>query len=139
MNLYFINGSDNNGDSMDLFVRAESPQEAFDAWKANDICIGWECCFEGVLSSEPAGDAGVEDLRFFLVPESNVAGAVNWHTPDGVNCVAFAVPKDEAGVPDEDENKCRDCGEEYADGGDGYNGRCPDCADKAEEEGRSDD
>ncbi|NKL08365.1 hypothetical protein GFL39_26205 [Rhizobium leguminosarum bv. viciae] len=41
-------------------------------------------------------------------------------------------------APD-DENKCRDCGEEYADGGDGYNGRCPDCADKAEEEGCSDD
>jgi hypothetical protein len=41
-------------------------------------------------------------------------------------------------APD-DENTCRDCGEEYADGGDGYNGRCPDCADKAEQEGRSDD
>jgi hypothetical protein len=41
-------------------------------------------------------------------------------------------------APD-DENTCRDCGEEYADGGDGYNGRCPDCADKAEAEGRSDD
>lgn len=49
------------------------------------------------------------------------------------------IRNDEAGIPDEDENKCRDCGEEYADGGDGYNGRCPDCADKAEEEGRSDD
>ncbi|QWY83077.1 hypothetical protein [Rhizobium phage RHph_X66] len=50
------------------------------------------------------------------------------------------VRDDEAGVPDpDDEDKCRDCGEEYADGGDGYNGRCPDCADKAEEEGRSDD
>ncbi|QNG62646.1 hypothetical protein B1VFA_014 [Rhizobium phage B1VFA] len=49
------------------------------------------------------------------------------------------VRDDEAGIPDEDENTCRECGEEYADGGDGYNGRCPDCADKAEEEGRSDD
>lgn len=43
----------------------------------------------------------------------------------------------EAGVVNDD--KCRDCSEEYAQGGDGYNGRCPDCADKAEKEGRSDD
>lgn len=51
------------------------------------------------------------------------------------------IRNDEAGIPDadDDDNKCRECGEEYADGGDGYNGRCPDCADKAEEEGRSDD
>jgi hypothetical protein len=41
-------------------------------------------------------------------------------------------------LPD-DEDACRECGEHYADGGDGYNGRCPDCADKAEQEGRSDD
>lgn len=92
MNLYFINGSDNNGDSMDLFVRAESPQEAFEVWKDSDITSGWATVFEGSLSSEPAGYAGVEDLRFFLVPETNVAGAVNWHTPDGVNCVAHVNP-----------------------------------------------
>ncbi|AGC36139.1 hypothetical protein B7L88_gp149 [Rhizobium phage RHEph10] len=50
------------------------------------------------------------------------------------------VRNDEAGVQDEDdEDACRDCGAHYEDGGDGYNGRCPDCADKAEEEGRADD
>lgn len=92
MNLYFINGSDDNGDSMDLFVRGESPQEAFDIWKANDIALGWSVVFEGVLSSEPAEEAGVEDLRFYLVPENNDAGALDWHTPDGVNCVAHANP-----------------------------------------------
>ncbi|MBX5130742.1 hypothetical protein HJB53_30090 [Rhizobium lentis] len=49
------------------------------------------------------------------------------------------IRNDEAGISEDDEDACRDCGEHYADGGDGYNGRCPDCADKAEEEGRSDD
>jgi DNA-directed RNA polymerase subunit RPC12/RpoP len=42
-------------------------------------------------------------------------------------------------VKKEDDDACRDCGETYEDGGDGYNGRCPDCADKAEKEGKSDD
>ncbi|MBA8881642.1 hypothetical protein [Phyllobacterium myrsinacearum] len=37
------------------------------------------------------------------------------------------------------EDTCRDCLEEYAEGGDGYNGRCPDCADAAEARGDSDD
>jgi hypothetical protein len=91
-NLYFINGSDNNGDSMDLFVRAGTPQEAFDIWKASDITIGWSAVFEGVLSSETADEAGPEDLRFFLVPDANVAGALNWHVPDGLNCVAHVNP-----------------------------------------------
>ena len=40
---------------------------------------------------------------------------------------------------EEDLDLCRDCGSDYPDGGDGYNGRCPDCADKAEAEGRADD
>lgn len=92
MNLYFINGSDNNGDSMDLFVRAESPPEAFEIWKACEVAFGWETVFEGSLSSEPAGDAGVEDLRIYLVPGNTDAGVIHWHTPDGVNCVAFAEP-----------------------------------------------
>jgi hypothetical protein len=38
-----------------------------------------------------------------------------------------------------DEPNCRDCGEKYDGYGDGYNGRCPSCADKAEEEGRADE
>lgn len=37
------------------------------------------------------------------------------------------------------EDKCKDCGSFYEPAGDGYNGRCPDCADKAEEEGRADE
>jgi hypothetical protein len=32
------------------------------------------------------------------------------------------------------DGKCRICGEEYPDGGDGYDGMCPSCADKAVEE-----
>ncbi|TDW20483.1 hypothetical protein EV128_125113 [Rhizobium azibense] len=47
--------------------------------------------------------------------------------------------EEETELAEPDEDACRDCGEHYEDGGDGYNGRCPDCADKAEEEGRSDD
>jgi hypothetical protein len=31
-----------------------------------------------------------------------------------------------------DDDKCIDCGAHYEDGGDGYDGRCPDCADKHE-------
>lgn len=92
MNLYFINASDNNGDSMDLFVRAETPEEAFEIWKASEINIGWTTCFEGVLATEPVGHAGVEDLRIFLIPEGVMPGAVNWHTPDGVNVVAHVNP-----------------------------------------------
>lgn len=41
----------------------------------------------------------------------------------------------EAGACDHPEcqsdDKCRTCGEAYADGGDGYDGECPDCADKS--------
>ena len=37
---------------------------------------------------------------------------------------------------DNDDDICRTCGEEYADGGDGFDGECPSCADKtAIEEG----
>lgn len=32
------------------------------------------------------------------------------------------------------EDACRECGEHYEDGGDGYDGMCPSCADKAEHE-----
>ncbi len=91
-NLYFINGSDNNGDSMDLFVRAGTPEEAFEIWKASEINIGWATCFEGVLATEPTDQAGVEDLRIFLIPEGTVAGPVNWHTPEGVSTVAHVNP-----------------------------------------------
>lgn len=30
---------------------------------------------------------------------------------------------------EDDDNICRTCGEWYADGGDGYDGECPTCAD----------
>lgn len=40
------------------------------------------------------------------------------------------ISNDEAGVPDPDE-ACRTCGETYADGGDGFDGECPICADKS--------
>ena len=33
----------------------------------------------------------------------------------------------------EDEEACRECGKKYATCGDGYDGMCPDCADKAED------
>lgn len=92
MKLYFINASDNNGESMDLFVRADTPQEAFDFWKINDVAFGWTTCFEGVLSSEPAEEASVEDLRIFLIPVTYAAGAINWHTIHGVNIVAHVNP-----------------------------------------------
>ncbi|SOC90075.1 hypothetical protein SAMN05216358_0094 [Rhizobium sp. AN5] len=92
MNLYFICAHDNDGESLNLFVRAETPAEAFEAWKATDFCSGWACCFEGVLSSEPPEDATCEDARIFLVPESNLAGPIRWHTPDGVNVVAHVNP-----------------------------------------------
>ncbi len=38
---------------MDLSVRADAAQEAFDLWKACDVSFGWETCFEGVLSPDP--------------------------------------------------------------------------------------
>jgi hypothetical protein len=92
MTLYFIEGSDNNGDSVSLFVRADGPQEAFDIWKAHDVGSGWSTCFEGVLSSEPPDEACVDDLRFFEVPESGPAGAIEWHKMPGVNVVAHVNP-----------------------------------------------
>lgn len=33
----------------------------------------------------------------------------------------------------EDEDVCRTCGEPYEDGGDGFDGECPDCADKTDQ------
>lgn len=34
---------------------------------------------------------------------------------------------------DEDENTCRTCGEPYEEGGDGFDGECPSCADKTDQ------
>ncbi|OWZ90426.1 hypothetical protein B9J07_27965 [Sinorhizobium sp. LM21] len=92
MNLYFINGSDNDGNSMDLFVRAATPQEAFDLWKNSDVGAGWTCCFEGVLSPEPAVNADEYDLRIFEVSVTREPGILGWHTTNGVNVVAHAHP-----------------------------------------------
>lgn len=39
---------------------------------------------------------------------------------------------------DYDEDLCDECGEHFDDGGDGFDGLCPSCADKAEAEGRWD-
>ncbi len=45
------------------------------------------------------------------------------------------VKDDEAGVQTEDDHdKCRTCGESYEDGGDGYDGECPTCADKTDQQ-----
>jgi hypothetical protein len=92
MTLYFIEASDNSGDSMSLFVRAGTPQEALDIWKAHDVGAGWSCCFEGVLSAEPVEEATVEDLRIFEIPEAGRAGAIDWHALKGVNVVAHVNP-----------------------------------------------
>ena len=35
----------------------------------------------------------------------------------------------------DDDDLCRVCGDQYDDGGDGYDGMCPSCADKVENEG----
>jgi hypothetical protein len=44
------------------------------------------------------------------------------------------VTNERAGIEeDEDENVCRTCGEEYPEGGDGFDGECPDCADKTDQ------
>jgi tRNA(Ile2) C34 agmatinyltransferase TiaS len=40
------------------------------------------------------------------------------------------VSDEEAGL-----SRCAECGEAYSTGGDGYDGRCPDCADARENEG----
>ena len=45
------------------------------------------------------------------------------------------VSDEDAGIQteDEDENICRTCSETYAEGGDGYDGECPSCADKTDQ------
>ena len=50
---------------------------------------------------------------------------------DGAFVMAWLwVSDDEAGL-----SRCAECGEAYSVGGDGYDGRCPDCADARENEG----
>ncbi|MBX4911454.1 hypothetical protein HJA82_29510 [Rhizobium bangladeshense] len=43
------------------------------------------------------------------------------------------IRNDEAGISEDDEDVCRTCGAEYEDGGDGFDGECPDCADKTDQ------
>lgn len=89
-NLYWISASDNNGEDMSLFVRAHTPQDAFEMWKQHDVGFGWSCCFEEKLSPDDPEEAAVDDVRIFVVPDSNVLGAISWHTAAGVSVVAFA-------------------------------------------------
>jgi hypothetical protein len=43
------------------------------------------------------------------------------------------ISNEEAGIKDDDEDTCRTCGEEYPEGGDGFDGECPNCADKTDQ------
>jgi hypothetical protein len=87
-NLYSIDAEDDEGYNFSLFVRADTPEAAFEIWKQHEMGQIGSLYFEPTLSTGDAKDASEEDLRIFLIPDGD--GALDWHTPTGVNCVAFA-------------------------------------------------
>ncbi|WP_276122646.1 hypothetical protein [Pararhizobium qamdonense] len=86
--LFYVEGSNSDGEDVGLFVRAESPERAFELWKEWELSDpeGWESS----LSTKPAGDADENDLRIFQIPDVQSEAVLSWHAPTGVNVVAFA-------------------------------------------------
>jgi hypothetical protein len=46
--------------------------------------------FEDELTTDKPADAGESDLRIFQVSTHGKSGALPWHNPVGVICVAYA-------------------------------------------------
>lgn len=94
-----------------------------------DYLVTWEID----VTAETPVEAAREALRIQRNPESI---ATVFGVADGFDVRRVDLTELD---DDPDGDLCRDCAQPYEDGGDGYNGRCPDCADAAEAEGRSDD
>lgn len=88
MALYYIDAKNQDGEDVGLFVRADSPEQAFKFWKEWEFSD--ETMFQTNLSTEPAGFHGDDDLRIFEVPDTATNGIIPWHDADGIKVVAFA-------------------------------------------------
>jgi hypothetical protein len=66
--LFFIAQNDDNGDSLDLFVRANSESEAVSMW----------------LAYYELDASAFTEVRVFTVPASGTPGAIAWCHPAGI-------------------------------------------------------
>lgn len=94
INLYFITGYDTNGDNADQFVRAESPEVAFDMWRKFWETMNAVDTFEATLSSQEPTNADEHTLRIFLIPDEPARGCIDWNSSKGAHVVAFAERRD---------------------------------------------
>lgn len=90
LSLYFVDGEIDENYNCSAFIRAHSPKEAFELWKASSIAEYALIHFADTLSVNPVTEAGENDLRVFLVPDNHAHGIIDWNTSEGVKVVAFA-------------------------------------------------
>lgn len=88
--LYYVDGEIDENYNCSAFIRARSPEEAFELWKASGIAEYALIHFADTLSINPVTEAGENDLRIFLVPDNHAHGIIDWNTSEGVKVVAFA-------------------------------------------------
>ena len=87
-NLYYVQAENEDGQDLSVFVRADTPEQAFEFWKDWDFSD--ETLFEDKLNAVPGWKAEIEDLRIFHIPDTAANGIIPWNVATGVECVAFA-------------------------------------------------
>jgi hypothetical protein len=104
--------------------RAAAKEDADDELEIDD---------DAVVS--PGSDPGAWVHAWVWIPERK-AGLFTCEECSGLFTVdrcADGDTCDECARDDDDDNTCRTCGEPYEEGGDGYDGECPSCADKTDQ------
>lgn len=89
-------------------------------------------------SWQEAKDAGHDDDQIWSITESGETWTYGppHHYVNHIGHIATVERHDNQTYYHEvlDDDLCDECGKHFDDGGDGYDGLCPDCADKAEAE-----
>ena len=90
--LFYITGTTEDGFNCSLFVYADTPEQAFEIWKAHEVGQVCGVYFGTDLEDGDPDEASENDLRIFDIPltPNGPAGALPWHSPAGPVCVAWA-------------------------------------------------
>lgn len=83
--------------------------------------VSWEIDIEADSPLEAAQKA-----RHYQTKPDTTATVFDVRAEDSANALRI----DLTAIAEDEDGHCRTCGQPYEDGGDGYDGECPDCADK---------
>lgn len=96
--LYLITCENEDGETLDLCVAAERPEQAFELWRQHwiDFFENDGFAFSGEIVSGPPGSRYTEEAaRIFLIQGTGKSGVLGWDMPEtagSLRLIGYVLP-----------------------------------------------